>query len=272
MQTKEPAKVMPELFANDLFDYLEPNPKFDAIVFFDVETTGFDADKDDRIIELAAIRLDRNGDIQQDDFFIRLDGRDLPEKITELTGITPIQLAMEGISEGEAAQRFVRLINQSEDWVADQTLLVAHNANFDLNFAAYLFHRVQNSDWMNLFTHCNYLDTLTVYKDRKPYPHKLANAIEAYGLQDKVQNTHRAIDDVLALYEVTKAMYEERSDLTQYVNIFGYNPRYGVSGRTFKKVKYHDQGFHTFMTNENQTLPAIVRRMEEEREKEMQTV
>lgn len=29
--------------------------RYDNLVFFDVETTGFNADKDDRIIELAAI-------------------------------------------------------------------------------------------------------------------------------------------------------------------------------------------------------------------------
>lgn len=29
--------------------------KYDNLVFFDVETTGFNADRDDRIIEIAAI-------------------------------------------------------------------------------------------------------------------------------------------------------------------------------------------------------------------------
>ena len=40
----------------------------------------------------------------------------------------------------------------------------------------------------------------------RAYPHKLANAIIAYDLTGKVQNRHRAIDDVLALFEVLKAM------------------------------------------------------------------
>lgn len=84
----------------------------------------------------------------------------------------------------------------------------------------------------------DWLDSLTVYKDRRPYPHKLANAILAYGLEDKVQNSHRAIDDVLALFEVLKAMDAERDDLASYVNLFGYNPKYGVSGRRIVGVRY----------------------------------
>ena len=41
--------------------------KYDNMVFFDVETTGFNADKDDRIIELAAIQANEGGIIRQED-------------------------------------------------------------------------------------------------------------------------------------------------------------------------------------------------------------
>lgn len=102
--------------------------------------------------------------------------------------------------------------------------------------------------------------SLTVYKDRRPYPHKLANAILAYELEDKVQNSHRAIDDVLALFEVLKAMDDERDDLAAYVNLFGYNPKYGVSGRRIVGVRYEPQGFNKAMTRPEQTLPARMAR------------
>lgn len=87
------------------------------------------------------------------------------------------------------------------------------------------------------------IDSLTVYKDRAAYPHKLANAIEHYGLADKVQNSHRAIDDVLALYEVTKAMSEERDDLTDYIDLLGYNPKYGITGRKLRQITYMPQSY-----------------------------
>lgn len=71
----------------------------------------------------------------------------------------------------------------------------------------------------------------------------LANAIEHYGLADKVQNSHRAIDDVLALYEVTKAMSEERDDLTDYIDLLGYNPKYGITGRELRQITYMPQSY-----------------------------
>lgn len=67
--------------------------------------------------------------------------------------------------------------------------------------------------------------------------------IEHYGLADKVQNSHRAIDDVLALYEVTKAMSEERDDLTDYIDLLGYNPKYGITGRKLRQITYMPQSY-----------------------------
>ena len=86
------------------------------------------------------------------------------------------------------------------------------------------------------------LDAMTVYKDRRPYPHKLQNAIDAYGLV--TQNTHRAVDDARATLELLYAMAAERDDLDRYINLFGYNPKYGVSGPRISSVRYIPQGYH----------------------------
>ena len=99
-----------------------------------------------------------------------------------------------------------------------------------------------------------------MYKDRRPYPHKLANAIAAYKLEDKVHNSHRAIDDVAALFEVCRAMDDERADLLEYVNIFGYNPKYGVAGRRLAGVTYWPQRFNKFMQSPGYTLPALAKK------------
>ena len=120
------------------------------------------------------------------------------------------------------------------------TLMIAHNAQFDACFLRGLLRgqKVGRIDW---------LDSLTVYKDRRAYPHKLANAIIAYDLTGKVQNSHRAMDD-------------EREDLGSYVNLFGYNPKYGVSGRRIVGVRYEPQSFSKGLTRPEQTLPARVAR------------
>lgn len=187
------------------------------------------------------------------DVFVKLpEGERIPQKIVELTGITDEQLKNEGITEAEAAARFTELIS------GGRVLLVAHNAQFDLLFTAEMLRRHGNGGPEALKA-ADYLDSLTVYKDRRAYPHKLANAILAYKLEDKVQNSHRAIDDVAALFEVCKAMDAERSDLLSYVNVFGYNPKYGVSGKRIERVAYWPQNFNKYMQAPSYTLPAKLR-------------
>lgn len=228
--------------------------QYDAIVFFDTETTGLDADTC-QIIELAALRVELGADsvpfmAGQMDTFIRLpEGERLPVEIEELTNITDAMLLELGVSEGDAADQIVALMSGA-------VLMCAHNAQFDACFLRNLLRNRQ-------FGTVHWLDSLTVFKDRRAYPHKLLNAIQAYGLEDKVQNSHRAIDDVLALYEVVKAMDEERDDLASYVNIFGYNAKYGVSGRPVRGVTYAAQRFSNFMEAPEMTLPAIINRFKE---------
>ena len=248
--------ALSSLFAKDLFDYCKPYPRYDNIVFFDCETTGLNAHKDDRIIELAAIQVTKTGLIRKEDMFVRLPpGRHIPAKIVELTGITDSMLRT-GVSERECARVFSSMMTNN-------TLLVAHNAQFDCGFAGYMFirHMAEHPAWLRSFVQADYLDTLTVFRDRKAKPHKLSDAITAYGLEGKVQNTHRAIDDVWALFEVTKAMAAERDDLITYVNIFGYPKKYGVSGKTLKKVRYQAQPYADGMKPLEATLPEVVRRI-----------
>ena len=87
-----------------------------------------------------------------------------------------------------------------------------------------------------------FLDALTVYRDRRDYPHKLCNAIEAYGLTDAV-NSHRAVDDARATVRLLEAMAAERDDLEKYIDLFGTHPKYGLSGRPIASVTYRPQPY-----------------------------
>ena len=88
-----------------------------------------------------------------------------------------------------------------------------------------------------------FLDVLTVYRDRRDYPHKLNDAITAYGLEDQAVNSHRAVDDARAAAVLLEAMAAERDDLDRYVDLFGYSPKYGVSGRRIASVEYRPQPY-----------------------------
>jgi hypothetical protein len=40
-----------------------------------------------------------------------------------------------------------------------------------------------------------------------------------------------------------EAMEAERADLEQYINLFGFNPKYGIDGKPIGSVTYKPQGF-----------------------------
>ena len=211
--------------------------KYDKLFLFDTETTGLIYSRDE-IIEFAAVVLERrNGEVvvtEEYDELITLspDGF-VPAQIEALTGITNQDIREKGIPKTRVCCDIARMI-------AGNTLLLAYNAHFDLSFLFYMLLR--NGD-PQILRGKDKLDLLTVYKDRRSYPHKLCHAIEAYGLSGKVVNSHRAVDDVLATVEVMKCMEQERDDLCRYLNLFGYNPKYGISGKPIGSITYKPQGF-----------------------------
>ena len=211
--------------------------KYDRLVLFDTETTGLLYSRDE-IIEFAAVVVDRvNGIpkvVQEYDELIALSpGSFVPAKIEQLTGISTQDLREKGLPKARVARDIAEMIRGN-------TLLLAYNAHFDLSFLFYFLLRHGDP---TILKGKDKLDLFTVYRDRKPYPHKLCNAIESYGLSGKVVNSHRAVDDVLATVEVMKAMEAERDDLLCYVNLFGYNPKYGIEGKPIGSVTYKPQRF-----------------------------
>lgn len=207
---------------------------YDSLVVLDVETSGLSPQRNE-IIELAAARVEGAEVVERYDSFIRLTpGTRLDRRITELTGITQEDLEREGIPKEDACRDLQGLLSHGK------TLLAAYNAQFDL---AFLYSFLLRDGDPSPLDAADYLDALTVFKDRRPYPHKLRNAIDAYELGDKVVNSHRAIDDVLATVEVLAAMAAERDDLARYIDLFGFNPKYGVSGKPLARILYAPQPY-----------------------------
>lgn len=204
---------------------------FDSVVVLDTETTGVKC-KTDEIIELGFLRLDRSGARTEEDYLIRLSpGRRIPPEITRLTGIREDMLDADGVEKSTAAEAFVRSL------AGEAPLVCAYNAQFDLCFLYYFLYRLGCA---NVLKKARFLDIL-IYKDRQDYPHKLADAVERYGVAG--ENTHRAVDDASAALEVLLAMERERDDIGQYINLFGYNPRYGVPKPQIGSIRYEPQPF-----------------------------
>lgn len=211
--------------------------KYDRLFLFDTETTGLQFQRDE-IIEFAAVVVEQQEGkaviLREYDELITLSpGGFVPPMIENLTGITNEDIRQRGISK-------TRVCRDIAEMLQGNTLLLAYNAHFDLSF---LFYMLMRDGDPAILKGKDKLDLLTVYKDRKSYPHKLCNAIEAYGLSGQVVNSHRAVDDVIATVAVMKAMEAERNDLENYVNLFGYNPKYGVQGKSIGTVTYKPQQF-----------------------------
>ncbi len=213
-------------------------PAFDTLIVLDTETTGI-SPASDEIIELGAVRLKRCGtELRQDaelGVLIRLPtGRTVPPMIERITGISQTMLDSRGIGRREAAERLQAFLT------ADNLLTVAYNAQFDLSFIYYFLARFGCAGCLR---GAKYLDALTVYRDRRPYPHKLENAIAAYSLESVAVNSHRAVDDAKATVCLLEAMAKERDDLDRYVNLFGYHPKYGISGKPIGSITYCAQPY-----------------------------
>lgn len=207
--------------------------KYDRLVVFDTETTGLNFNRDE-IIEFSAVVVEKQGITREYDQLVTLSpGGFVPPEIQKLTGITDQDLRERGLPK-------TRICRDIGALVQGNALLVAYNAHFDLSFLYYLLLRHGDPA---ILKGKDKLDLLTVYKDRHAYPHKLCNAIQVYGLSDKVVNSHRAIDDVLATVAVMGEMAAEKDDLQRYINLFGFNPRYGLSGKPIGSVTYRPQPF-----------------------------
>ena len=211
--------------------------QYDRLVLFDTETTGLFFSRDE-IIEFAAVVVEqRDGEAvvvkEYDELICLTPGNTVPPKIQQLTGISTQDILERGIPKEQVCRDIAEM-------VSGNTLLLAYNAHFDLSFLFYLLLR---SGDPAILKGKDKLDLLTVYKDRGSYPHKLCNAIDAYGLAGKVVNSHRAVDDVLATVAVMEEMEKEKDDLLCYVNLFGYNAKYGIDGKPIGSVTYKPQGF-----------------------------
>lgn len=95
----------------------------DKLIFLDVETTGLDGYRD-RIIEIFLLSLSKSGEVAQYETLINPQ-RPLPERITEITGLTDADL-QDAPLESEVAPAIREFIGMGTP--------VGHNLPFDLRF------------------------------------------------------------------------------------------------------------------------------------------
>ena len=154
-------------------------------IFFDLETTGL-IPGNHKIIEIAAVKIKNRQII---DSFTKLINPhcQIPAFITNLTGITN-QMVEEGIEEVDALQGFLDF--------AGESILVAHNAPFDMSFLAkaLLDHDIQKESTA--------VDTLAMARCllTQINKHNLKKLCSFFKID--MGNQHRALDDAMASAKV----------------------------------------------------------------------
>lgn len=159
--------------------------KYQKILFVDVETTGLDYTKD-RVIEIGAVKVDKEGNLEKFSQLIN-PGFKVSKEIRKITGIKQKELdnapLLDEVSED------VKNILRTD-------LFVAHNAKFDFSF---LSNELLRLDYP---LEVPYIDTIKIA--RAFYPnylnYDLSSLIERMGF--KVEKRHRGLDDALVLWEL----------------------------------------------------------------------
>ena len=206
--------------------------EYDHLIFFDTETSGL-SPVNNKIIEFSAIIFDREAE-RYVSKLICLDGH-LSGEVSLLTGIDDTLLAQYGEDRESAEQAICALFEEG------RSLVIGYNLTFDLAFLREVMVKHGCTEWLDRH---DYIDALTVFKDRAPYPHKLENACARYGVSSL--GAHCSLYDSLALAEVSCAMQRAES-MRRWINRFGYNPRYGVSTPSHvAKIHYFPQPYKNF--------------------------
>ncbi len=155
------------------------------IICFDLETTGLNVSTE-RITEIGAVRIKDGEIVDNFDIFVNPE-KPIPEKITELTGITD-EMVADAPREAEAIRQFFA-------YAGDRPLM-AHNANFDMSFIRAALGRM--GEERNLVS----VDTLALTQALLPELKKFKLDTLTKHFKLPQFNHHRACDDSAALARI----------------------------------------------------------------------
>ena len=174
------------------------NTKFANITFvvFDTETTGFSPVKD-RLVEIGAVKI-RNGEVLEERTWLINPQRYIPYYVQDVHHITP-EMVRDKPVFAEVYPEFLEFI--------DGTVLIAHNAPFDVRFIAAEALRNGFPVPKNAV-----LDSLTLFKRWHPDmpSHTVSSLIERFGIDTEGLQAHRATDDSIFVYRAIQKELEGR--------------------------------------------------------------
>lgn len=190
----------------------------------DLETTGFSF-RTEKITEVGIMKV-KNGEVVDEFSCFVNPQKPIPPRVVEVTNITDDMV--------KDAETIDKVMPKILEFVGD-SVLVAHNADFDIGFLKY------NAKLLGLSLDNTYIDTLRLSKDLFPDFKKYKLGLIAEKLGIKVEVAHRALDDVDTTVKVFKIMIdmlkEKGAKKVEDIDVVADN---GNSKDAYKKLpSYH---------------------------------
>ena len=155
----------------------------------DIETTGLSY-RTEKITELGAIKIKNGEIIDTFECFVNPE-KPIPYDVISVTHITD-DMVRDAETIDKVLPKFIEF--------AGDSVLVAHNANFDIGFLRHF------AEEQGLRLDNTYIDTLALARDMFPDYKKFKLGIIADNLGIRVDVAHRALDDVKTLVKVFEVM------------------------------------------------------------------
>jgi DNA polymerase-3 subunit epsilon len=188
-----------------------PTTPVDALTltFVDVESTGLDPDRGDRICEIALLQVQGTQEKARFTSLVQPQ-RLMPLRATAINGITDAML--------RTAPPFASLVATLRSFL-QHTVLVAHNAHFDVRFLCHEFTLAQEA-----FPSFLVVDTLALAQAWYHFPHNSLEAIAtAFGIKRRVR--HRALADVLTTWQIWQRFIADKQEEGQLQLAHVMHPR-----------------------------------------------
>jgi DNA polymerase-3 subunit epsilon len=159
-------------------------------IVFDTETTGLDPRTGDRITELGCVEVEDFIPTGRTWHSYVNPQRSVPEKVTEITGLTAEFLADKPLF-AEIAEGFLEFVGDAN--------VVAHNAPFDRGFINMELEKIGKP----VIANERWVDTVVMARKKFPGAHASLDALcKRFGVSLETRDKHGAIIDALLLADV----------------------------------------------------------------------
>ncbi|KUJ72964.1 DNA polymerase III subunit epsilon [Thiomicrospira sp. WB1] len=164
-------------------------------IMLDTETTGFNPEQGDKIIEIGAVELVKRQLTHNNYHQYVHPERSVPADAIAIHGITDEFLKDKPVF-ADIVDAFMHFVQGAE--------LIIHNAPFDVGFINHELSQLPNNPWGKIEDHCQITDSLKLAK--KHYPGQRAS-LDALCKRLEIDNSNRTLHGALLDSEILADVY-----------------------------------------------------------------